>query len=310
MYKLASFVSFLLFLLLISCASADSWSSTVSTNSSSWSIYRQSQSLNFDYSGSVQGTISPVNYRYRTLSPYYSGYQEIRMNDVRLRERTSAFQGSYSSEEQTSLRSEASNPVYLNITKPAGSPIFTIQYFEEWPVILRSSKTVKYSGKEINNREFAGNNFDFAGSDLLYNKELSKETRVGLLLKRMNATVLATNNAILSAEFMPLKEMDYRITAQTTGIADLKFRQTGPDYDIKRGSYSVVNEGEDRYYGAYNISRHIHMNSDFQNNTQPYDWLPCCYDGWDDMSYFDKIGFGASAKDIFDCTSCKLPEKA
>ena len=65
-------------------------------------------------------------------------------------------------------------------------------------MILRSSKTIKYSGKEINDREFAGNNLDYAGSNLLYNKDLSKETNVGMLLRNMNATVFATNDNIHS----------------------------------------------------------------------------------------------------------------
>ena len=72
-----------------------------------------------------------------------------------------ASQGSYGSEELTSLRSDdITYPVYLNITKPTGSPVYNIQCFERWPVILKSGKSVKYSGKEINDR-------DFAGSDLL-----------------------------------------------------------------------------------------------------------------------------------------------
>jgi len=292
-------------LALISSVNAASWSSTVSTNTSSWSIYRQSESLSFNYSQLVQGTISPVDYHGRTLSPYYSGYQEINVNDVRQRDRTSALQGSYTSEEQTSLRSDVSNPVYINITKPSGSPIFTIQYFEQWPVILRSNKALRYSGKEINDREFEGNNLDFAGSNFLYNKELSKDTRVGLLLKRMNATVQATNDSILSAQFLPIKEMDYTIAAQTTGIADLKYRQTGPDYDIKHQTYSVLNEGEERYVGLYNISRHIYMNLDFQNTSREYGWLSCCTEGWDSMNYYDKKGFGGITKGVFDCTCFK-----
>ena len=285
---------------LVSSAFAASWSSTVSTNTGSWSIFRQSENLSFDYSQSVQGTVLPIDYHGRTLGSYYSGYQEVDVNDIRLRDRTSAFQGSYASEELMSLRSDdITYPVYLNITKPAGSPVYTIQYFERWPVILKSSKSVRYSGKEINDREFAGNNKDFAGSDLLYNKELTKDTKFGLLLRRMNATVLATNNAIISADFMPLKEMDYRITTHTTGIADLKYQQTGPSYEIKHGIYPAVNDGEERYYGTYDIIRHIHMKSDFQNYTLTYDWLPCISCGWSDMAYHDQKGFGAGAKDIF-----------
>ena len=296
-------------LALIYSASATSWSSTVSTNSSSWSIYRHSQSLTFDYSQSVQGTISPIDYHARTLHPYYSGYQEVDVNDIRLRDRTSAFQGSYASAGVMSLLSDVTNPVYNYRDKPAGSLIYTIQYSEQWPVLLKSGNFIKYSGKEINDREFTGNNLDFAGSDLLYNKNLTEEMNVGLLLRRMNATVQATDNAILSADFMPQKEMDYIIKTYTTGIADLKYRQTGPSYRVKPGIYPAVNEGEERYYGTYNIIRHIHMNSDFQNYTLTYEWLPCISCCWNDMQYSDKEGLGTGAEDIFDSTSQKVPTK-
>ena len=290
-------LTIVLVIVLFSSADSASWSSTVSTNSSSWSIFRQSENLSFDYSQSVQGTVSPIDYHGRALGSYYSGYQEVDVNDIRLRDRTSAFQGRYASEELTSLRSDdITYPVYLNITKPAGIPVYTIDYFERWPVILKSSKSIKYSGKEINDREFAGNNLDFAGSNLLYNKELTKETKVGLLLKRMNATVLATNDAILSADFMPTKEMDYRIKTHTTGIADMKYRQTGPSYEVKPGIYQAVNEGEERYYGTYNITRHIHMNSDFQNHTLTYDWLPCTSCGWNDWRTMTRRALGQALK--------------
>ena len=41
------------------------------------------------------------------------------------------------------------------------------------------------------------------------------------------------------------------------------------------------------------------MNSDFENYTLTYDWLPCISCGWSDMTYHDQKGFGAGAKDIF-----------
>ena len=239
-YLLKISIALILSMVFITTTSADYWSASVEANSSSWSIHRQSDNIVFDYSQSVQGTVSPVSYKGRSLSPYYSGYQDVNVNDVRLRDRTSALQGSYSSEEQMSLQSDITNPIYGNVTKLAGRSLITVQLFEEWPVILKSSKTIKYSGMEINDREFAGNNLDFAGSNLLYNKELSKETNVGMLLRNMNATVFATNDndTLLSADFMPNKEMYYDTRTYTTGIADMKYRQTSSSYDFKRGTYT------------------------------------------------------------------------
>ncbi|TFH49459.1 MAG: hypothetical protein E4G89_04790 [Methanothrix sp.] len=53
-------------------AGAASWSGSVKTDSDSWSITRESSNLSFIYEQSVQGQISPVDYRGRTLSPYHS----------------------------------------------------------------------------------------------------------------------------------------------------------------------------------------------------------------------------------------------
>jgi len=108
---------------LLPIAYSASWSSTVSTNSGSWSIFRQSENLSFDYSQSVQGQISPVDYRGRSLSPYHSYYKDLNVNDVRLKERTAALQGSYSSEEQLLLKSSINNSVNMTIVKPAGSDV-------------------------------------------------------------------------------------------------------------------------------------------------------------------------------------------
>lgn len=311
-YLLKALIVFMLVMALISSGSATFQSLTVGTKSSSWSIYRQSGNLSFDYSQLVHGTVSPVDYHGRSLSPYHSAYQEVNVNDVRLRDRTSAFQGNYSSEEMMYLRSDTTNSVSIDITKPGGSPVYTIQYVESWPVILKYAKTMNYKGKEINDREFAGNNLDFAGSSLLYNQELSRETNAGLLLKRMNATVLATDDAILSADFMPSREMIYNTRTHTTGIADLKYRLTGPSYDVKHVSYPALSEGEERYVGTYNISRSIHIKSDFEmpdfeNSTPGEDWLPCCFAGWSDMNPLDKKDLRVSAKDIFDCSCGKFP---
>ncbi len=289
----------------ITAAGATSLYIAVGTNSSTWSVNRQSESLIFDYSQSVQGTVSPVDYGGRSLSPFYSGYQDVNVNDVRLRDRTSALQGSYSSEERMNLQADTTEPTLINTTASGG--IFTIQIYQEWPVILKSSKTMKYSGKEINDREFAGNNQDFAGSNLLYNKELSKETNVGMLLRNMNATVLATNDAILSANFMPNKEMYYDTRTYTTGIAEMKYRQTSSNYDFKRRTYTVLSDGDERYSGIYNITRSIHMKSDFPYSELEDDWLPCCFSGMNDMNPLEVRDPGFSPKDVFDCTCYMYP---
>jgi hypothetical protein len=267
---------FFAIVILVSNSGATYVETVLGTSSSSWYLYRESQNIDFNYSSSVEGSISPVEFHGRSLTPYHSNYEEITGNDIRLRERTSALEGIFRSEDKMNLWSNDDNDVDIYLPKPSGTNIYELTYFEEWPVSLTTSRSLEYSGKQINDRDFEGNNRDFIGSSLLYNPALSVERRSVMWLERMNATVHATDDAILGAEFMPTKYLGYLINAQTTGIADLRYKQTSPQYDVKRRDYLAINEGEERYYGTYDLSRKIEMRSKFENSTPPQEnWLPC-----------------------------------
>ena len=317
--QLKAAIALIVALFFIVSVDATFWSSNVKTNSTSWSIYRQSQNLSFDYTHSVLGTVSPVDYHGRSLSPYHSSYRDVKENDVRMRGRTSAFLGNYSSKEGIYLRSDTTNSISVTITKQANSPIIVVDYVEQWPVILRSGRLIEYSGKEINDREFAGNNLDYVGSSFLYNRQLSRETNVGILLRRMNATVLGKNDtmdgskvkkeSLISAEFMPSREMSYLLSANTSGITDLKYRLTGSSYDFVPGFYPAISEGEERYVGSYSIFRSIYTKSDYFNATTEEDWYPCCFAGYSNFSSSERADLGISAKDVFDCSYCSVPAK-
>lgn len=314
---------------------AISWSSRVDTNLSHWSIYRQSSNISFDLSGSVEGNVSavdvsPVESRSRILRPYQAYYAEVAANDVRLRQRTSSLEGSYKSADEIKMQSVIyPDEIEVTIVKPAGSDLYTIEYKNEiWPVFIKASRTLDYSGRQINDRDFQGNNGDFVGANFLYNRELSKEQKSVIWLKRMNATVLAVNNSIpnaqfssqdytdsiLLAEFKPTKYLGYKIEANTTGIADLGYKLRDFQYDVKHQNYPAIIEGEERYWGTYDLHRRIEMKSEFENSNETDDeadsWLPCCYAGWNDMMYFDKNGFGTDAKGVFDCTCYREITKA
>ncbi len=287
------------------------WSSHVDTNSSHWSIYRESSNISFNLSSSVEGKISSVESRYRSLHPYQSYYEEVGTNDVRLKQRTNALEGSYKSTDEIMMQSAVyPDEIEITVDKPIGTDIYAIEYEnEQWPVIIKASKTLAYSGRQINDRDFEGNNGDFVGANFLYNHELSKEQRSVIWLQRMNASVLATNDTILSAEFKPTKYLGYLIQVNTTGIADLSYRQGDSQYDVKHKNYPALSEGEERYYGTYDLARKIEMRSVFERSDDTdadefsgYSWLPCCSSGWGDMSIPDQKGFGTSAKGIFDCT--------
>jgi hypothetical protein len=292
------------------------WSSSVSANSSHWSIYRQSTNISFNLSSSVEGKISPVESRGRILEPYQSYYEEVGTNDVRLRGRRSALEGSYKSTDEIKMQSVVyPDEIEITVDKPAGTDLYTIEYKnEKWPVFIKASRTLAYSGQQINDRDFEGNNGDFVGANFLYNHELSKEQRSVIWLQRMNATVLATNDSILLAEFKPTKYLGYLIQAKSTGIADLSYRLRDFQYDVKHQSYPALSKGEERYYGTYDLARKIEMRSVFEKSDDTNDevdsWLPCCNGGWNDMVQLDQKDFGTSAKGVFDCTCYKGTKKA
>jgi hypothetical protein len=287
----------------ISVASAASWSGYIKTSSDSWSIVRESSNLSFTYMQSVEGIISPVDYRGRTLSPYHSFYEDAIVNDVRVKERTAALEGSYSSEELLNIESSLNNSVNLTIEKPAGTDVYTIDFYEIWPVKLNSSKSIKYIGKGINNRDFVGNNQDFVGANFLYSQDFSKERTLNMSLEKMNATILATDEGIDSAVIKATRDTHYRLQAHSTGVSNFKYRQTGADG-------TILNAGDERFVGNFDIAKDIRMKSRFDEHETDDDWLPCCFGGYLTMpTYYQKApkGFGSNVKAIFDCNCWKQP---
>ena len=292
----------LLMAALIFAAQGASWSGSVKTNSDSWSISRESSNLSFTYDNSVQGTISPVDYRYGTLSPYHSYYEDVLTNDVGIKEKTSALQGSLSSEEHLLLKSNINKSVNLTIYKPAGSDVYTIDFKEKWPVTLNYSKSLNYSGKEINNRQFVGNNHDYVGANYLYNHEFSKEQNLNMSLERMNATIFATDEAIDSYEVKATRDTQYRLQTHSTGIANLKWRQVDTNDEI-------INAGDEQFVGVYDIVKNIRMKSRFDFNKEEDSWLPCCSGGYLSMNPLDQKPL-QSARGVFDCSCFVVPSKA
>lgn len=303
MYSLKNLFPMMLLMLIVFNASAASWSGSVKTDSGAWSITRESSNLSFIYEQSVQGQIAPVHYRYRTLSPFHSYYKDIKQNNVRVKERTAALQGSFSSEEQIKLISWTNDSVNLTIDKPAGSDIYDIEFYEHWPVTLNYSKSMNYSGKEINNREFVGNNKDYVGANFLYNHEFSKEQSLNMNLDRLNATILATDEAINLGEVKATRDTQYGLQSHSTGIANFKWRQVGAEDEI-------LNTGDEQFVGVYDIVKNIRMKSRFDLARNDDSWLPCCSSGWSDIRLPDKNDFGVSTKGVFDCSCYNVPSTA
>jgi hypothetical protein len=281
---------------LISSASAASYTFGVYnvTDGSSFWISRQSANMTLDLSGSVDGEISPISVTPagRVLSPYYSASSTFDVNEVRLKERTAALEGTYSSEEEIYLRASAQAAVNRSYFKPAGSDVWTITLEENWPVRLNASKTVDYAGKMINDRDRAGNNGDSVGSSFLYNTELSKERNVALRLDRLNATVIATNDTIVSSEVLPTRSTVYDLDSHSTGIADLRYRQVDVRGDL-------INLGEERYSGTYDITRKVKMELVDTNVTNKTEWLSCCIEGCSGLDPCDTSPWSGAG--VFGC---------
>lgn len=291
----------LLLAVLIGCGSGDTWSGYVITNTSSWQITRQSLNLTTDISGYVEGTISPVEYQGRILSPYAHYSKDVAANGVQIKERTAADQGKYSAQDILKMRSRVSSVGY-ELDKPAGTPIWTIEFYADWPVLINSSQSIDYIGRNINNREIIANGGDNVGAAFLYNTKLSKKENFKLSSRYLNATIAATDDQILSANLEEIKALDYGLEVHSTGIADLLFKQSGSQYIVGSGNYETLSENEERYVGDYNLIRKISMNANhtLEKLEDDDEWLTCSSNGWAEMKPLDKIGH--SAKSVFDCT--------
>lgn len=238
------------------------WNARVSGGSFSWTISREIDNISFDLSSSVNGNISAIDYRGRSLSPYQSSYAEIMNNDVGLSQRTAALEGNYSSGESIKLSSSYDSPINVSIKKPRGTNIFSIGFSEAWPSLLISNRNLKYSGKMINDRDYGVNNGDYVASNSLYNTNLAKDRKLVLFHERMNATVMATNQSLIEARFEPTGILAYNAYSNTTGIQDLSYRFSGSKYGGMRG-YPSLSGNDERYYGNFSITRKILVKKKF-----------------------------------------------
>lgn len=292
----------ILFAFLPEIALSESWYGYVKTEGETWSIYRQSSNISFKSDQGIEGRIEAFEGpRGRILSPFCSYFEDMDLNEVRLKERTAALEGNYTSFQVLEAKSQVKLPIGLKIAKLNGSDVYMIDFLEEWPAHISAYRSLDYSGKGINDRDFSGNNVDFVETNLLYNRELSKELNTEISLERMNATVYATDYDIIRTERKATRNLDLRLLTHTTGIADIKYQQSGNEFrSVPVTDRDIINRGEERYYGSFNMTKNIRMRSRFDDTWQDDDWLPCCYEGWIDVSSFDKKGH--SAQGIFDCT--------
>jgi hypothetical protein len=125
----------LLFIAFISiCCSATYWHGYVTlNNSSSWQIDRYSENMTMISIEGAKGNVTPLQItpQGRSVSGYYSRYANMNANDVVLKERTSANQGSLRYAEIINVRSNTDEAQKQNILKDNDSYIAFIE-FNEW----------------------------------------------------------------------------------------------------------------------------------------------------------------------------------
>lgn len=68
-------------------------------------------------------------------------------------------------------------------------------------------------------------------------------------------------------------------------------------------------EIDEDYWGTYHIEKNMTLEVPYHVVCKKFDWLPCCFSGFDDMNPLDKKVF-KSATGVFDCTCFKAPTVA
>jgi hypothetical protein len=103
----------------------------------------------------------------------------------------------------------------------------------------------------------------------------------------------------VAARFQPTKYLGYLIKTHTTGLADFGYKFSDEQYNVKLRSYPARSEGDERYYGTYDLIRRIEMKTVYNKNNGTEEWLPCDFAGWVDILPYDRIGH--SANEVFNC---------
>jgi hypothetical protein len=241
----------------ISMIQAASWSASVDT----WSIDRHSSTLNFSYMDNMKGNITDmaVTAQGRSIKGYHSHFLNININNIRLRERTSAQTGEIGGEEKIDLVSVATDEVVNVVSKPENDLFYYFDYTERWPVKLSARRAMGYFGDGINDREFSGNNMDYVGSNSLYGKRYYLDRSVVLNLNRTNISVVAADKkygGFKKADFLFTKNTSFRQEIWSTGIADLQYHQASAD-----GMRPDV-AGEERFFGDYKLKTRLFMGAE------------------------------------------------
>jgi hypothetical protein len=242
---------------------------------------RQSQNVTMHVSGFSMGDGS------------FNRYGEIGLDELTIKDRTSAANGSIFLKEKVDIKADDSNDVTFAANKPPGVNDWYVTVNESWPARIDSYRSLDFKGRQINDQESFGDNFEHAGSSLLYAESLRKDTAVTLILKdaEFKAIINDTNNnsnlsnkslsnftVIVSDKFLPNLTliMDQRLSF--TGQATLKYKHSQDRVPVL--------EGEDNFWGTFTTERNINSTSVHYNFTDiDPDMMSCCLDPKDLREY-------------------------
>jgi len=229
------------------------------------SCSRSQPDIDFKYSGKTKGSISAIEVTPagRTVKPYHSYFSNIEVGSSQLHERTTALEGRYESEDSKNFSYKQVELFNETITSPLINwRILGTLSISSWD----THKTIDYSGKEINDRDYSSSLFKDTSTEFLYNKNFTKD--------RYFAS--ARNNLL---------------KANTTGITDLQF---GFSDQINRDPSGISSGISDviikqRYYGAFNITTYPNEKIEYiSSNQSVLSISPCgdvldypdCSQGW------------------------------
>jgi hypothetical protein len=87
----------------------------------------------------------------------------------------------------------------------------------------------------------------------------------------------------------------------TTHIGMVHSSTHDSHYDKRAWSLADV-DIDDVYSGTFYLKTNMSLSWPVTRTVSEDSWLPCCFGCWNNMSYSDKMDFGADARGIFDCT--------
>jgi hypothetical protein len=208
----------------------------------------------------------------------YYRITDIKINDVRMKERISAGEGSLDAEERIFVASETTEDPESELIKIPGTQILSVSIEEVWPVVLNAERRLDYMGAGISDREAFGNDLDYVTGSYLYNTDYRRDRTCDLRLNRTSFRGKVADDP-LEVAFLPAnralsnKSLNYATDSISNGLATLGYRQVADDL-------SILREGVDTYAGSFRVSRTISMGSPgIEDEDEEVDWLFCCPKG-------------------------------